>query len=318
MKVNDPAIAYLLKSHDPSIRYYTLTELLEKSPKSTVVKKTKAAIPHGPRAKVLLTGYKSGFKVHPYQKWTGAHWRLVSLMELGLPSNDPTVRIACEKVLNWLTGDAHRKTIPTINGLTRRCGSQEGNALATCTYFGMAADHRVKYLADSLIEWQWPDGGWNCDRDPETRHSSFYETITPLRGLFHYYQATGDKTYLDAAEKAGELFLRHKLFRSERSGKVINQEWLKLHYPLYWHYDILHGLSVLMLVDMLGDKRCQEALDIVEAKRRKDGTWHAGGYYWSPARSKGAHYDVADWGRGGPNEWITLNALRVLKAAGRW
>jgi hypothetical protein len=26
---------------------------------------------------------------------------------------------------------------------------------------------------------------------------------------------------------------------------------------------------------------------------------------------------VVDWGRRGPNETITLNALRVLKAAGR-
>jgi hypothetical protein len=318
MKNDDPAIAYLLRSRDPSVHYYLLAGLLEKPPKSPVVKKARAAIPLGPRVKSLLTGYKTAFRCHPYQKWYGAHWRLVSLAELGLAPNHPAVRPALEKTLNWLTGEAHRSAIKSLGGLTRRCGSQEGNALFAATYFGLAGDHRVKYLADSLVEWQWPDGGWNCDRDPGARHSSFYETITPLRGLFHYYQATGDKTYLDAAEKAGELFLRHKLFRSERSGKVINQEWLKLHYPLYWHYDILHGLSVLMLVDMLGDKRCQEALDIVEAKRRKDGTWHAGGYYWSPARSKGVHYDVADWGRGGPNEWITLNALRVLKAAGRW
>jgi hypothetical protein len=27
--------------------------------------------------------------------------------------------------------------------------------------------------------------------------------------------------------------------------------------------------------------------------------------------------EVVDWGRGGPNEMITLNALRVLAAAGR-
>jgi hypothetical protein len=27
---------------------------------------------------------------------------------------------------------------------------------------------------------------------------------------------------------------------------------------------------------------------------------------------------VVDWGRDGPSEMLTLNALRVLKAAGRW
>jgi len=318
MKNDDPAIAYLLKSHDPSIRYFALTDLLEKSSHSTVVKKTKAAIPYGPRVKVLLTGYKSGFKFHPYKKWSGAHWRLVSLVDLGLPNKDPSVRIACEKVLNWLTSDDHRNGIQKINGLTRRCGSQEGNALSTCTYFGLAGDHRVKYLADSLIEWQWPDGGWNCDRDPKARHSSFYETIAPLLGLYKYYRATGDKTYFDAAEKAGEFFLRHQLFRSEKTGKVINKEWLKLHYPLYWHYDILHGLKILMLLDTLKDKRCHEALDIIESKRRSDGTWHVEGYYWCPPGRQGANSEVVNWGRGGPNEWITLAALRVLKAAGRW
>ncbi len=30
-----------------------------------------------------------------------------------------------------------------------------------------------------------------------------------------------------------------------------------------------------------------------------------------------SNVDIVDWGRGGPNEMITLNALRVLKAAKR-
>ena len=36
---------------------------------------------------VLLAGQRrdGGFGVHPYRKWTGAHWRLVSLVELEVP-----------------------------------------------------------------------------------------------------------------------------------------------------------------------------------------------------------------------------------------
>ncbi len=318
MDVKDPVIVYLMRSRDPSIRYFTLTDLLEKKSTATAVRKNKAAIPTGPRVKALLTGHKAVFNCHPYKKWIGAHWRLVSLVELGLPSDHPSVKPALERILDWLTSELHRSNIKSINGRTRRCGSQEGNALMTSVYFGLFKDHRVRYLADSLVEWQWPDGGWNCDQDPKAHHASFYETITPLRGLFYYYQATGDKTYLDAADKAAEFFLRHKLFRSEKTGKIINKEWLKLHYPLYWHYDILHGLKILNLLGKLKDKRCQEALDIIEKKRRRDGTWHAEGYYWNPKGSTSVHRDVADWGRAGSNEWITLNALRVLKAAGRW
>ena len=116
---------------------------------------------------------------------------------------------------------------------------------------------------------------------------------------------------------ASELFLRHRLFRSERTGEVIKPEWLKLHYPLYWHYDVLQALLVLGRAGKLGDPRAREALDHIEAKRLPDGRWRSGGSYWRRPGSKGSNVEVVDWGKGGPNEMITLNALRVLKATGR-
>ena len=67
----------------------------------------------------------------------------------------------------------------------------------------------------------------------------------------------------------------------------------------------------------LRDARVQEALDMVEAKRQPDGCWKAEGFYWVPLGKRTSNVEVADWGRRGPNEMITLNALRVLKAAGR-
>ena len=60
-----------------------------------------------------------------------------------------------------------------------------------------------------------------------------------------------------------------------------------------------------------------EALDIVEAKRHPNGTWHAEGFYWQPIGKRTSNVDVVNWGRRGPNEMVTLNALRVLKSAGR-
>ena len=109
--------------------------------------------------------------------------------------------------------------------------------------------------------------------------------------------------------------MRHRLFRSEKTGAVIDEEWLKLHYPLYYHYDILQVLVILSRAGKTRDARCNEALDLIESKRRADGCWRAEGYFWKPTGESNA--DVVDWGRGGPNEMITLNALRVLKSAGR-
>ncbi len=316
---DDPTIRWLLGREEPSVRYPTLMEILGEPMDSPEVKTARDQIPDGPRVRTLLAGQRSngGFGVHPYKKWTGAHWRLVSLVELGLPAGDPRARAAADQVLRWLTGDTHRRRVKRINGLVRRCASQEGNALAACSRLGLTDDPRVRQLAQSLVEWQWPDGGWNCDKDEHAHHSSFYESLAPLWGLTEYHRTAGDEGCLDAAQRTAEFFLRHRLFRSERTGDVVNPEWLKLHYPLYWHYDILQALRILSQLGKLKDPRAQEALDIVEGKRLPDGRWRPGGYYWRPPGSKGSNVEVVDWGRGGPNTMITLNALRVLKGAGR-
>lgn len=85
-------------------------------------------------------------------------------------------------------------------------------------------------------------------------------------------KATGDRDYLKPIEKASELFLEHNLFRSDKTGQIINPEWSKLHYPLYWHYDILQVLTILSRAGKLDDPRTREALDVVEGKRTPTGS----------------------------------------------
>lgn len=317
---DERAIRWLLSSRDPSVRYFTHTDLLGTPAESEAVLAVKRQIPCSGRVQVLLGGQlpDGGFGVHPYQKWIGTHWRLVSLVELGVPAGfEPALR-AVEQELAWLTGDQHRRrAIRVIEGRTRRCASQEGNALAVCCRLGMAKDPRVRVLAHSLVDWQWPDGGWNCDKDPTAHHSSFHESLIPLWGLTEYHRVTADLTMLAAARRTAEFFLRHCLFRMETTGEVIHPTWTQLHYPPYWHYDVLAGLLVLSRLMPLTDPRMAEALDLVEGKRRADGLWHPEGYYWAPPGRKSANVEVLDWGRRGPNEMLTLNALRVLKAAGR-
>lgn len=337
MDRDDPAIKWLLASADPSVRFFTLTELLDGSPDSASAVKARTQIPKGARFRALLSGQRfpavkrksaksrdvkfsaqaGGFGVHPYQKWTGAHWRLVSLVELGMLPGDRAGLAAAEQVLRWLWGESHRGAVKRINGLTRRCASQEGNALGVCSRLGIAEDERVRGLARSLVEWQWPDGGWNCDKKPEAHHSSFNETLTPLWGLIEYSRATKDESVESTIERAAELFLRHKLFRSEITGSVIRSDFLELHYPVYWHYDILQALRVLGNVGKLKDSRCKEALNLLEGKRGADGLWSVEGCYWVLRGRRASNVEVADWGRSGPNEMITLNALRVLKTARR-
>ena len=314
------AVRWLLDSDDPSVRYMTLVDILDVSEDSEEALSIGEQILDGPKVRALLDSQKldGGFGVGPYTKWTGAHWRLVSLVELGIPTGELRAIAAAETVLDWLESDDHKRRIVEVNGLIRQHSSQEGNALGVCSRLGMANEPRVRGLAESLVAWQWPDGGWNCSQRPDAHHSSFYESITPLKGLIEYQRATGQSFVEDAVERAAEFFLRHRMFRSERTGDVISKSWLNLRYPLYWHYDILHGLGVLALLGKLDDERVQDGLDILESNRLSDGRWRPRGYFWRSRDSNGSlPEEVVDWGRGAPNEMITLNALRVLKASGR-
>jgi len=97
---------------------------------------------------------------------------------------------------------------------------------------------------------------------------------------------------------------------------VINRQWLAPHYPPYWHYHVLHALVILSRMGKVRDARADEALQELERGRLPDGRWKAGGWSWKPPGGP-VTPEVLDWGRTGPNEMITLNALRVLRAADR-
>jgi hypothetical protein len=312
--LDEQAIEWLLASNEPGIRLQARRDLLEER-----VTLPADQIMAGPLVSRLLAGQQSdgSFGVHPYQKWTGAHWRLVSLVELAVPPDAPGVQDGCDRVLDWLSNSRHVRAVRVIEGLPRRCASQEGNALAVASRLGRSDDPRAEHIARNLVEWQWPDGGWNCDLQASGKSSSFHESCAPMWGLHEYATATGAAWAREGALRTAEMFLRKRLFRSPRTGRVLADHYLVLHYPPYWHYDILQGLLVLSRLGVVADPRAAEALDELERKRLPDGRWRPGGYWWNKTGSKGGNVEVVDWGRGGPNEMITLNALRVLEAAGR-
>jgi len=315
--LNDSGVRWLLRSNDPSVRYFTLTDVLGVGPRSREVRAAREGIPRGPRLRALFSGQRAdgGFGVDWYKKWAGATWRLVSAVDLGVAPESRGAHRAANYVLAHVP--LRRSEPQQVEGRFRLHASVIGNPLGVCSRLGMAEDPRVRRIARSLARWQWPDGGWNCDSSKEARHSSFYETLATLWGLNEYFRATKDAAVRAAVDRAAEFFLRHRLFRSCHGDRVIDPRWVQLHYPVYWHYDILQSLRVLERVGKLGDRRAGEALDLVESKRASDGAWHPEGRFWHRGPLNAANTDVVDWGSHGPNEMITLNALRVLSASGR-
>jgi hypothetical protein len=259
----------------------------------------------------LVDALSREYGVHAYGKWGGAFWRLLSLVDLGVEPGHPGALAAAEETLQWVSSpqrlaEIHKRR---IDGRVRRCASQEGRALQACLDVGLRGDPRLDTLAESLVETQWPDGGWNCDRHPHVTHSSFNETWGPILGLARYGAD-------EAVARGAEFLLVHRVVFSHRTGEPAHQSMLKLHFPAYWHYDLLAGLRTLAASGAISDVRTGDALDLLEEHRRADGTWRTQGRWWKKPGSSGSNVEVVDWGDTA-NELLTEQAVGVLRAAGR-
>lgn len=329
----------LMNSQEPSIRYKVKANVFMENPHSPALVALQKEIRVSNRVQKLLSGRLEDGRLNPisnpYQKWYGAHWVLAHLAEIGYPKGDRSLFPLREQVYNyWLSermqnlvectskSDVYRaKGVPVIQGRVRRCASQQANALFSTLTLGIA-DDRAETLVLLLLKWQWPDGGWNCDKNPEAKVSSFYESLIPLRALSLYSRSGHNGDIHGAIGKAAEVFLSRHLFRGKRDGQVINDEFLKLHYPCYWHYDILFALKVMTEGGFIKDSRCQEALDILESKELPTGGWPAEGRYYKVTEDDDPkpNHDKVTWGSNAKkvmNEWVTADALFVLAKACR-
>jgi hypothetical protein len=100
----------------------------------------------------------------------------------------------------------------------------------------------------------------------------------------------------------------------------MNDQFVRLHYPCYWRYDILFALKVMAEAGFIRDPRCEEALDLLESKQLPDGGWPAEERFYKTAKPPTSGCDLVSWGgvsKRRPNAWVTADALYVLRAAGR-
>lgn len=292
---------------------------------------------------------QEGYWVEPedvyWPKWTATVWQLVLLGELGINPNHPAVEKGCEyflKIMNtqnhsWPPPDYSDKNeaeqLATWRSVWEPCVT--GNMARTLTMFGFEDDPRVKEMYEWLVKYPLPDGGWNCEPGQwgkKVFHSSFMSTIEPLWAFSELDRQKWPKGANEVVENAAEFMLVHHLYKSDKTGKVINEEWTKLHFPLFYFYDILHGLRILTKLGYANDERLKDPLELLKSKRLADGSWpleatflHNLGHnfeknpqgIWTSTKGPGiarvpSIYDYL--GRiGDSNSWVTLNALRVLK-----
>ena len=293
-----------LLSGDAAIVYLTNRDLLHTKARTLAVLQKR--IPNEGWGKEFLAsrnkdGLWGGGLYQP--KWTSTHYTLLDIKNLGFPTGNREVKTSVGIVLDSEKGKdgginySWKHSDVCVNGMILNFGA----------YF-LPQHDALNSIVDFLLHTQMKDGGWNCDYLQGATHSSLHTTISVLEGLLEYcltgntYRAGEVK---NAQDRGAEFILIHRLFKSHRTGEVIDPKMLMLSYPSRWRYDILRALDYFQKSEVPYDPRMKDALQIIKYKQRADGLWPL------QARHSGkVHFDMEK--AGNPSRWNTLRVLRVL------
>ena len=239
-------------------------------------------------------------------KWTSTHYTLLDLRNLCLSSDNQQIGSTIDMVLIDQKGkDGGIDPSVTIH---QSDVCLNGMFLNFACYFKADANELVS-IVDFILEQRMPDGGFNCRLNRSGAvHSSLHSTLSVAEGIREYdkngYRYRLDEM-LEAEKNCVEFILQHRLFLSDRTGKIIQPGFLKLAFPCRWRYDILRAMDYLRDAGREFDRRMQPAFEVILRKCRKDGTW-------TSSKHQGqTHFDMEISGR--PSRWNTLRALRVLE-----
>ena len=290
-------IKWLLDS-DPSIRWQVMRDLTGEGPEVIAAERSRVAT-KGWGAKLLA-------RQSPAGSWRGGQWDLVTLWslvvlkDLGLDPASQQARRMIDRVDKRLVFKP-LKNRPFLHGETEPCIN--GRILGIGAYFKEPNDA----LAEQLLGEQLEDGGWNCEA-PKSRRSSFHTTICVLEGLLEYERAGCKSTAITKARQRAENYLlERRMFRSLRTGEVVEKRWLRFSSPTFWHYDVLRGLDYLRDAGIKPDSRVTEAIEIVVKRRHQNGRWPLNLLHQERIPLK------METAVGSASRWNTLRALRVLR-----
>lgn len=324
--LKDNPIDWLLEDTNPSVRYYALREILEKSTDAPEVVTAKNALMKSHViTKILDKKHPDGYWGVPEDfyirsKYKGTVWSFIILAALGADKNDTRIQKTCEFIL-------HNSQDPSSGGFSYQSSSKgvgapgkvlpclTGNMLWSLIRFGYIDDPRVQKGIKWITTYQrFDDGEQNLPKDwPYKAHKSCFSKHSCHMGVVKSLKALAEiptnKRNTDVKktiEKAVEYLLIHHIYkRSHDLSKKSKPGWLHLGFPHMYQTDILEILDILTRLGVK-DERMQDAVDIVVSKQNDQGRWILentfNGRFITNIETKGK-----------TSKWITLNALRMLK-----
>jgi hypothetical protein len=240
-------------------------------------------------------------------KWISSHYTLLDLKNLGISPGINEIEDTVRLIIKTRKGKDGGVNPSRIMRPSDVCVN--GMFLNYASYFSCPEDD-LRSVTDYILSQQLPDGGFNCNyRVKEgVSHSSLHTSLSVLEGISEY-AINGYKYRLEellrTERESAEFILQHKLFRSHRTGEIIDPKMLMLSWPSRWKYDILRALDYFRTAGAKYDERMSDAIGVLLSKRRKDGTWPLQQRY-----SGLIHFEMESCGMAGRQN--SLRAMRVL------
>ncbi len=320
---------WLLEDNDIGVKYLAMRDLVNTGANKLTEAKQKAHS-EGPIHHILAKMNKEGYWEQAgagyYPKYTGTVWSIILLSQLGASIDmDERIATACSNLIERTLVKGGQFTVNGLPSGTADC--LQGNLCAALLDLG-CEDPRL----DKAFEWM--------------ARSVTGEGIAPMTDKtapVRYYAgkcgptfACGSNNKLPCAWGAVKVMLAFSKLPKAKRTKLIedaissgvdflfskdpakadypcgysvkpSQNWWKFGFPVFYITDLLQNVEALVGLGYGKDPRLTNALDFIRGKQDSQGRWFM-------------EYDYTgktwvDFGaKKQLNKWVTLRALRVLKA----
>lgn len=314
--IPEKVITWLIEPENPSVRYRTMIEILDKSQDDAEVQDSKSQIVTSIPVRAILD------KMHPEGYWlqknprTGeilgkglkygafgtTHYCLSYLAELGLDRSHPKVAKATERYLSLQRSDGD---------FYGHFSCLLGYNIRTFIMLGYKDNPRVNRSIDLMLNTNRPDGGYLCDM-----HEGKYKTRSVKSCIRGSVKALLAFSYLpeywrhERVKELVEYFLsRNGIFRKSSLNEFVNKDIERNSFPITWRANVFEILLALSKMGYGNDSRLERAWKFMDTKRDTMGRYVLD---WTPTQCP---WKIGK--RNQPNKWLTLYSYLTHKIKDR-
>lgn len=312
MNTNQQVYDWLLEQNNPSVRYRTMTELLDRKKDDIEVVQAREQICSSEMVtKILSKMHPDGYWLQKkpatnefvgdgveYGAYATTHFCLAYLAELGLDSQNPQVSKAADRYLNLQKADGD---------FCCHLSCLFGYNIRTLIMLGFRQDSRVQNSIDLMLATERPDGGYLCDL-----HEGKYKTKAVkscIHGSVKTLLAFSElQEYWDhpRCQSLVEYFMkRNVLYRTSDLEKAINRDVTRTSFPITWRAGLTEMVYALSKMGYGSNDELNRAWEILDSKRDSQGKYRLD---WTPTQAL-----LKSGKRGESNKWVTFYALLSKK-----